>query len=119
MRAAIVRGGPAGFYMLRHLFNNSSGKDDNGRGPSLCVDMFDRLPTPFGLVRQGVAPDHPKIKAVAKVYEKLARDPRYSFFGGVELGRDLDLHDLRARYHQTIVATGARPTAASTFRANS
>ena len=108
LRVAVVGAGPAGFYVLRHLFNSGLGKAGRDGSPTVCVDMFDRLPTPFGLVRQGVAPDHARIKSVAAVYQKLAHDPRYRFFGSVELGRDLDFGDLRSRYHQIVVATGAQ-----------
>ena len=107
LRVAIVGAGPAGFYVLRHLFNSSLSVAGHGGSPAIRVDMFDRLPTPFGLVRQGVAPDHPKIKSVTRVYQKLARDTRYRFFGDVEFGKDVDFDDLRARYHQIVLATGA------------
>ncbi len=84
LRIAIIGAGPSGFYAAGHLLKNK-------RHPDLVVevDLFDKLPTPFGLVRAGVAPDHPKIKSVTRVYEKTAADPRFRFFGGVELGRDL------------------------------
>jgi ferredoxin--NADP+ reductase len=68
--------------------------------------MFDRLPTPYGLVRGGVAPDHANIKAVIKVYEKLGRDPRFRFFGNVMLGRDIQVADLRAHYDAIVYAIG-------------
>ena len=71
------------------------------------VDLFDRLPTPFGLVRAGVAPDHPKIKSVVRVYEKTAAKEGFRFFGGVELGRDFHRADLLERYHAVIYAIGA------------
>ncbi len=71
------------------------------------VDLFDRLPTPFGLVRAGVAPDHPKIKSVTRVYEKIAAKPGFRFFGGVELGRDLHRSDLLERYDAVLYAIGA------------
>ena len=70
--------------------------------------MYDRLPTPFGLVRLGVAPDHQKIKSVIQVYGKLAADPRFRFFGGVEYGADISIDDLRAHYHQIAFTTGAQ-----------
>jgi ferredoxin--NADP+ reductase len=70
--------------------------------------MFDRLPTPFGLVRHGVAPDHEKIKSVTKVYDRIAEDPCFRFFGYVELGKDIQVADLRQHYHQIIYATGAQ-----------
>ena len=103
LRVAIVGSGPAGFYAAGHLLRCKS-------HPDLCVqvDMFDRLPTPWGLVRAGVAPDHPNIKAVSRVYEKTAEHPEFRFYGNVELGRDLAHDDLTARYHAVIYAVGAQ-----------
>ena len=98
LRVAIVGAGPAGFYAAGHLL---------AADPPARVDLFDRLPTPFGLVRAGVAPDHPKIKSVVRVYEKTAAKEGFRFFGGVELGRDLHRADLLARYHAVIYAIGA------------
>ena len=72
------------------------------------VDMFDRLPTPFGLVRGGVAPDHPKIKSVTRVYDKIAAHPEFRFYGNIEFGRELTHEDLQAYYHAVIYAVGAR-----------
>ena len=71
------------------------------------VDMFDRLPTPFGLVRAGVAPDHPKIKSVIRVYQKTAARSGFSFFGNVEVGRDISTEELAERYHAVIYAYGS------------
>jgi ferredoxin/flavodoxin---NADP+ reductase len=103
LRVAIVGSGPAGFYAAGHLLKCKS-------HPDLCVqvDMFDRLPTPWGLVRAGVAPDHPNIKAVSRVYEKTAEHPEFRFYGNVELGRDLSHEDLTERYHAVIYAVGAQ-----------
>ena len=103
LRVAIVGSGPAGFYAAGHLLKCKS-------HPDLCVqvDMFDRLPTPWGLVRAGVAPDHPNIKAVSRVYEKTAEHPEFRFYGNVELGRDLSHEDLTDRYHAVIYAVGAQ-----------
>ena len=103
LRVAIVGSGPAGFYAAGHLLKSKS-------HPDLCVqvDMFDRLPTPWGLVRAGVAPDHPNIKAVSRVYEKTAEHPEFRFYGNVELGRDLSHEDLTERYHAVIYAVGAQ-----------
>jgi ferredoxin--NADP+ reductase len=98
VRVAIVGSGPGGFYALQSLF-------DRGPWRATC-DMFDRLPTPYGLVRGGVAPDHANIKAVIKVYEKLGRDPRFRFFGNVMLGRDIQVADLRERYDAIVYAIG-------------
>ena len=103
LRVAIVGSGPAGFYAAGHLLKCKS-------HPDLCVqvDMFDRLPTPWGLVRAGVAPDHPNIKAVSRVYEKTAEHPEFRFYGNVEFGRDLSHDDLTGRYHAVIYAYGAQ-----------
>ncbi len=98
-RVAIIGTGPAGFYTAENLL-----KDDTLAAE---IDMFDRLPTPFGLVRAGVAPDHPKIKSVTRVYEKIAADPRVRFYGNVEYGRDVSLADLKEHYHQIVFTTGA------------
>ena len=70
------------------------------------VDMFDKLPTPFGLVRAGVAPDHPKIKSVIRVYEKTAAREGFRFFGGVEVGKHVSVDELRERYHCVVFAYG-------------
>jgi ferredoxin--NADP+ reductase len=103
LRVAIIGSGPSGFYAAGHLLKSKS-------HPDLCVqvDMFDRLPTPWGLVRGGVAPDHPNIKAVSRVYEKTAEHPEFRFYGNVELGRDLSHDDLTERYHAVIYAVGAQ-----------
>lgn len=100
LRIAILGSGPAAFYAAEHLFKQV--------GLNIEVDMFDRLPTPFGLVRGGVAPDHPKIKAVTKLYDHIAADPRFRFYGNVEFGAHLTLADLRAHYHQIVYCTGAQ-----------
>ena len=69
-------------------------------------DMFDRLPTPYGLVRGGVAPDHQKIKTVTRVYDKTAANENFRFFGNVKLGRDITVEDLQAHYDQIVYAVG-------------
>jgi ferredoxin/flavodoxin---NADP+ reductase len=100
LRVAIIGAGPTGFYATDQLF----------RQPELVVDvdLYDRVPTPYGLVRAGVAPDHQKIKAVTAAFDKVAAHPRFRFFGGVELGRHLSVDDLRAHYHMIIYTTGAQ-----------
>ena len=100
LRVAIVGAGPTGFYAADHLLRETSVVAE--------VDVFDRLPTPFGLVRGGVAPDHQKIKAVTAVFDKVAAHPRFRFFGNVELGKHLSVDDLRRHYHQLIYCTGAQ-----------
>jgi len=98
LRVAIVGSGPSGFYATEALY--ASGKN-------VRVDMFDRLPTPFGLVRGGVAPDHQKIKNVIKVYDKLAERETFSFLGNVTAGRDVSVEELRAHYDAVLFACGA------------
>ena len=100
LRVAVVGSGPAAFYGVEHLFKQSE----------LVVeaDMFDRLPTPFGLVRYGVAPDHLKIKTVTRAYDAIAAHPRFRFFGNVDFGVHLTLADLQRHYHQVLFATGAQ-----------
>jgi ferredoxin--NADP+ reductase len=93
--AAIVGAGPSGFYTADALLK-----------AGFAVDLFDALPTPFGLVRAGVAPDHPKIKSVTRVYAKTATHDAFRFFGGVALGTDITRHDLLERYHVVVYATG-------------
>lgn len=99
-RVAIVGAGPAGYFTAQAL-NNSCNENLN-----FLIDMFDRLPTPWGLVRSGVAPDHPKIRTVTKVFEKIAAEPNYRYFGNVELGRDLHISDLEKIYDVVVLATG-------------
>jgi ferredoxin--NADP+ reductase len=98
MRVAVVGAGPAGFYACEDLLKHDG----------LEVDLYDALPTPFGLVRAGVAPDHPKIKTVTRRYEKTAQDSRLKFFGGVALGVDVQRDELLRRYHAVVYAIGAR-----------
>jgi ferredoxin/flavodoxin---NADP+ reductase len=95
---AIVGSGPSGFFAAEALLKSDA---------AAHVDMFDRLPTPYGLVRSGVAPDHQQIKQVVKVFDALARNPRFAFFGNVEVGRDISLDALRSRYDAVILAYGA------------
>jgi ferredoxin/flavodoxin---NADP+ reductase len=103
LRVAIVGSGPAGFYAAGHLLKCKSHPD-----LQIQVDVYDRLPTPWGLVRGGVAPDHPNIKAVSRVYEKTAAHPEFRFYGNVEYGTDLTHEDLLARYHAVMYAVGAQ-----------
>jgi ferredoxin--NADP+ reductase len=100
LRVAVIGAGPTGFYTADHLLRQD--------GVVVEVDLFDRLPTPYGLVRLGVAPDHQKIKSVTVAFDKVAADPRFRFFGHVELGKDIDVEDLRRHYHQIVYCTGAQ-----------
>ena len=100
-RIAIVGAGPAGYFSAQALQNS---QDENR---VFAIDLFERLPTPWGLVRGGVAPDHPKIKTVSKVFEKIAGDPNFRLFGNVELGRDISIEQLKENYDAVILATGS------------
>ncbi|OGS00988.1 MAG: NADP oxidoreductase [Elusimicrobia bacterium RBG_16_66_12] len=95
---AVIGAGPSGFYAVEALLKTP--------GLNVRVDLFDRLPSPYGLARGGVAPDHQKIKAVTAVYDRVASDPRVRFFGNVKLGRDVTVDDLRERYDQIVYAVG-------------
>ena len=98
LRVAIIGSGPAGFYTAEPLLKSHV---------HCTVDMFDRLPVPFGLVRGGVAPDHPKIRGAARAFEKLAENPRFAFLGNVNVGRDITIEELRRFYDAMVLATGA------------
>ena len=99
MRVAVVGSGPAGFYAAGALLSAD---------PPAEVDMFDRLPTPWGLVRLGVAPDHPKLKTVSRAFERIAEQPGFRFLGNVEFGRDIHHADLVRLYDAVIYAVGAQ-----------
>ena len=99
LRVAIIGSGPSGLY--------AAGALQRSTDVAAQVDVFDRLPTPWGLVRAGVAPDHPNIKAVTRMYEKTASHPEFRFFGNVEIGRDITVEELCDRYHAVIYAFGA------------
>ncbi len=100
LRIAIIGSGPAGFYTADHLLK----KQDL----TVTVDMYDRLPTPYGLVRFGVAPDHEKIKNVTRVFDKVAAKDAFRFFGNVDIGEHVTLDDLKQYYHQICFSTGAQ-----------
>jgi len=99
LRVAVVGSGPAGFYAAGALLG--------GEAP-VEVDMFERLPTPWGLVRLGVAPDHPKLKTVSRAFEKIAERPGFRFLGNVEVGRDIGRADLARLYDAVVYAVGAQ-----------
>lgn len=100
-KVAIVGAGPAGYFAALAL-NNLQTED-----LKFSIDMIERLPTPWGLVRSGVAPDHPKIKTVAKVFEKVANEPNFRLFANVELGSDLTIEQLKEIYDAVVIATGS------------
>ncbi len=98
LRVAIIGAGPSGFYAAGQLLAVEE--------PQFAVDLYDRLPTPYGLVRSGVAPDHPKIKSVTRAYDKTSQHERFRFFGHVELGGDLSRAQLLEHYHVVIYTLG-------------
>ena len=97
-RIAIVGSGPGGFYAVEALLRSI---------PDCRIDMIERLPTPHGLVRYGVAPDHQKLKQVAAVFDTIARDPRFTLYAGIRVGEDVSLQALMDRYHAVVLATGS------------
>ncbi|MBI5130233.1 MAG: FAD-dependent oxidoreductase [Rhodopseudomonas palustris] len=97
-RIAVVGSGPSGFYATEALFRS---------GRPVAIDMFEQLPVPYGLVRFGVAPDHPKLKQVTITFDRIAAMPGFRFVGGVSVGRDVTIDELRASYDAVILATGA------------
>ena len=99
LRVAIVGSGPSGFYAAGSLLAHEDRPVE--------VDMLERLPTPWGLVRSGVAPDHPKIKSVTRVYEKTAEHARFRWYGNVDVGRDVSRAELLERYDAIVYAVGA------------
>jgi len=98
-RIAVIGSGPAGFYAAGHLLKDADAGFE--------VDMLERLPTPWGLVRSGVAPDHPKIKSVTRIYEKTAAHPRFRYFGNVTFGEHVSREELLRHYHAIVYATGS------------
>jgi ferredoxin--NADP+ reductase len=99
-RIAIIGAGPAGFYAAERFFKQE--------GLHVLVDVYDRLPTPYGLVRAGVAPDHEKIKNVTRIFDRTASNPSFRFFGNVDYGRHVSLDHLKSYYHQVYFSTGAQ-----------
>jgi ferredoxin--NADP+ reductase len=100
LRVAVVGSGPAGFYAAAALLDSEE--------PSVAVDMIERLPTPWGLVRLGVAPDHPKLKSVSRAFEKTALRPGFRFFGNVEAGRDVEHAEVARLYDAVVYTVGAQ-----------
>ena len=97
-KVAIVGSGPSAFYAAQALFK----ADQN-----IAVDMLEKLPTPFGLLRGGVAPDHQQMKTLSKAYEKIASHDQFRFFGNVTVGKDITFNALKDHYHAVIIAIGA------------
>ena len=100
LRVAIIGSGPAGFYTAEALFKQ--------KDLASTIDLFNRFPTPYGLVRDGVAPDHQEIKAVTRIYDRLLADPRLRFFGNVTFGVDVTHDELTQYYDQIVYAVGAQ-----------
>jgi ferredoxin--NADP+ reductase len=100
-KVAIVGAGPAGYFAAQALQNLANDEQ------SFSIDMIERLPTPWGLVRSGVAPDHPKIKTVSKVFEKVAAVENFRLFANVEIGQDITVAQLQEKYDAVIIATGS------------
>ncbi|HET7586414.1 MAG TPA: NADP oxidoreductase [Gemmatimonadaceae bacterium] len=100
LRIAVVGAGPAGFFLVDKLLAQTD--------VPVAVDLYERLPTPYGLVRFGVAPDHEKIRNVTRTFDKAAARPGFRFFGNVDVGRDITLDELRRHYHAVCFTTGAQ-----------
>ena len=100
-KVAIVGAGPAGYFAAQALQNQQN--EDR----TFAIDMIERLPTPWGLVRSGVAPDHPKIKTVSKVFEKIAADPNFRLFANIEIGGEISVAQLKEKYDAVVIATGS------------
>jgi ferredoxin--NADP+ reductase len=101
---AIIGSGPSGFFAAASLLKAADSAED----VDVAVDMLEMLPTPWGLVRSGVAPDHLKIKSISKQFEKTADDPRFRFFGNVVVGEHIQAAELAERYDAVIYAVGAQ-----------
>lgn len=104
---AIVGAGPSGYFAAASLLRFAD-ESVAAEGPDIQIDMLEMLPTPWGLVRSGVAPDHPKIKSVSRTFEKTASDPRFRFFGNIAVGRDVSADDLAQRYDAVVYAVGTQ-----------
>ncbi len=102
---AIVGSGPSGFFAAASLLRSASGADSDR---DVRIDMLEMLPTPWGLVRSGVAPDHPKIKSISAQFEKTTADPRFRFFGNITVGEQVQADELAERYDAVIYAVGAQ-----------
>ncbi len=104
---AVVGAGPSGYFAAASLLRFADSSVADG-GADIHVDMLEMLPTPWGLVRSGVAPDHPKIKSISRTFEKTSADPRFRFFGNIAVGRDVSADDLASRYDAVVYAVGTQ-----------
>ncbi len=104
---AVVGAGPSGYFAAASLLRFAD-ESVSGGGADIRVDMLEMLPTPWGLVRSGVAPDHPKIKSISRTFEKTAADPRFRFFGNIAVGREVTADDLAQRYDAVVYAVGTQ-----------
>ena len=100
LRVAIIGGGPAGFFTAVELLKP---------GNHVAVDLFEKLPEPYGLIRYGVSPDHQHTRRVTKLFEPLNRVPRFAYFGHADIGTTVPMLDLRRVYNGIVIATAAQP----------
>ncbi|MBJ7341375.1 FAD-dependent oxidoreductase [Mycolicibacterium sp.] len=107
-RVAIVGSGPSGYFAAASLLKFADSTSDTDTPRDVRVDMLEMLPTPWGLVRSGVAPDHPKIKTISAQFEKTSNDPRFRFFGNVKVGEHVQAAELAERYDAVVYAVGAQ-----------
>ena len=99
LRIAVVGAGPAGFYAAELLLKSPH---------RVQADLFESLPSPYGLVRYGVAPDHPKMRTVISRFDRTGASKDFSYFGNTTIGRDISIEDLRTWYDAIIISTGAQ-----------
>lgn len=102
LRIAIIGSGPAGIYAADALMKDFKNKDEE-----VSIDLYEKLPAPFGLIRYGVAPDHPRIKGIITALHKVLDKPQIRLLGNLEFGKDFHMEDLQRHYHAVIFATGA------------
>ncbi|TPG32776.1 FAD-dependent oxidoreductase [Mycolicibacterium hodleri] len=107
-RVAIVGSGPSGYFAAASLLKFADSTNDSDAPRDVRVDMLEMLPTPWGLVRSGVAPDHPKIKTISAQFEKTSNDPRFRFFGNIRVGEHVQVAELAERYDAVVYAVGAQ-----------